>query len=125
MGIESWFTFESKEERERKRREYENKIFPFGERQKQHISDLLEQHVASKRSPLTDCLFMYVSCRQLLADEAGEDSFRSWAKSSIGKHMSAQDREYIRALAELDFRTSAEDRFVTHDEVCGALEKGR
>ena len=42
MGIEDWFTFKSKDQREREHREYEKWSFPYGTKQKEKIQELLK-----------------------------------------------------------------------------------
>ena len=68
-GFENWFTFKSAAQRKKEREEYDLRLFPYGEKQRQTIVSILKQLLDHFDGELS--LYQYLVCKDILitADE--------------------------------------------------------
>lgn len=115
MGIENWFMFRSQADIEKNRKAYEAKVFPFGQKQKEHIEGRLK--AMSSRVSLNEAMYMYLTYREYLADGEADGKRKDWYKNVMGKDMSLEEKDYVRALAELDHELQEDDPFVSDEQI--------
>lgn len=104
MGSIFGLSFETKEERERKEKEYANRIFPFGDVQKGKVLDLLcAIFPGASRQQL---LLHYILMKEVLAGD-GEPDFERAARMTEKKTSIRNTPETLRvfrALLEADLQ---------------------
>lgn len=88
---------------------YERKIFPFGDKQKERVKSFISENIKSSKTLTNEAFYQYVVYRQMLADD-NFDSYSEWYHSSFGKLFTHEEKALIRAYACLDKQlTSDED----------------
>ena len=63
-GFENWFTFKSAAQRKKEREEYDLRLFPYGEKQRQTIVSILKQLLDHFDGELS--LYQYLVCKDIL-----------------------------------------------------------
>ena len=102
MALNDLFTIKSKKQSQQEAEQYERKIFPFGQQQKERIRSFLKENVHPQRITDREVFFQYVVMRQLLADNKLDEGYSRWYHAGLGKLLTHQDKAFIRAYAILD-----------------------
>ena len=63
-GIENWFSFKSEAQRKKESEEYDRRLFPYGERQKEKIRSILADLIDGYNEQF--CLYQYLVCKDVL-----------------------------------------------------------
>ena len=104
MALNDLFTIKSKKQAEQDSQQYERKIFPFGDQQKERVRLFLSENVHPLKVSDREVFYQYVVIRQLLAENKLDEEYNRWYHSGIGKLLSHQEKAAIRAYAVLDIR---------------------
>ncbi|MEG1305123.1 MAG: hypothetical protein RR058_06435 [Oscillospiraceae bacterium] len=113
--LENWFSFKSKEVREKESKEYENKIFPFGLEQRELAANALMPLMHKKTNRVTT-LFGFVSAKQIYLDTDGNEE-KQRARLIGCRYYKADEIKYILALVKLDCAIESLDNYPNSDTV--------
>lgn len=109
MGLSDLFSIKTKSQAKQDSANYERKIFPFGEKQKERVKAFINENIKSSKTLTNEAFYQYVVYRQMLADD-NFDGYSEWYHSSFGKLFTLEEKALIRAYAYLDKQlTSDED----------------
>jgi len=109
--------FQSREERERKEREYLKKIFPYGEVQRQKIQDILYSLVNKKYGP--QLMMHYILIKEAIIDSETKD-YEAIAERIEKKKLiklTPELRASIRLLMHYDLNTDENLNYPTPEEI--------
>ena len=126
-GIEQWFQFESKDDKEANRKKYFQKMFPYGEEQKTADEKMLMTYMTD-RIPMTEKLYQFLLVKEILmadavSDEEKTEKLASWYNSKLLKQWSEKDRYVIMAIAEIDKNRKTSSEIFEEADVSAAEEK--
>lgn len=113
MAIKDLFEVTSKEEREERSRNFERKIFPFGDRQRKWATSMLNDNIKSKISD-NEKLYHFINIKSIKLEESAiskEKALDKWCKGFLKKTLADSDVAFLFAMAELDITSSKEDEF--------------
>ena len=118
MGLFEGWPFKSKEQSERESREFKERVFPFGETQRESARSVLRQIVSPKMRD-TEMLFAFLSAKdRYILDEKSpkslEDSRNRLKKQGFAKE---RDIDLILALVQLDSISASLDSYPTAEDV--------
>ena len=102
MALNDLFTIKTKKQSLQDAEQYERKIFPFGQQQKERIRNFLRENVHPQKLTDREVFFQYVVLRQLLADNKFDEDYSRWYHNGLGKLLTHQEKAFIRAYATLD-----------------------
>ena len=102
MALSDLFVIKSKEQSEQDTQQYERKIFPFGEEQKQRNRQFLNANVHPQKATDREVFYQFIVMRQFLAEGKFDEEYGRWYHSGIGKLFTHQEKAFIRAYAILD-----------------------
>jgi hypothetical protein len=126
MGLFDGWPFHSKEEIERKNREFNERVMPLGPEQKDRILAVLgELKPAGSRNDVKELLFGYfVGKDKYILNGKGEDGMAAAAAElKKVKFLSEEERRVIKALIIYDSEVINMDYYPTAEKIRAAMEK--
>lgn len=122
MGNVPWFQWMSRRDREKKEKKYKEKMFPFGESQRDREKALLKElfHQMKDEDQL---LYQLLCAKECLLEEDPdwrEEGLAKWLNSSLMQRFSSEERMTILALACLERECGSLEEFPDRGQV---LEK--
>lgn len=119
-----WLDMESRKDREKREKRYEQQMFPMGERQKAAELALLEQVVRSVKPQ--DALYQLLQVREILINETDEGErqaqLREWRDSRLARKLSDADVSLLIRLVPRIRECEDMETFPTAAEVLGWRE---
>lgn len=118
MALKDLFEITSASEREERTRNFEKKIFPFGESQRNWASSLLNENIKSKIAD-NEKLYHFINIKSIKLDDSSvsrEKALDRWCKGFV-KKLLAEDVAFLFAMAELDIIESGPDAYPEKDKV--------
>lgn len=118
-GIERWFNYVPKEERERQQKEYFDRMYPLGEEQKKLEEKLLEQCVHAKVSA-KDKMYQLLLVKDIIRQENEERrdrDLKEWSKAHLMGKIPKEEQAKIHAIAILVENISSLEEMPTVEEV--------
>jgi len=120
------FRFESKAQREKRQKEYERRIFPFGVAQRHWERDTLTKAL-NKPKEVGQQQYELLILRenlyntQLPADEENyltwNQAIASWERSKTNKYLKPEERSFIRSMAILENAAASLEELPTIEEI--------
>jgi hypothetical protein len=120
VGWFEGFPFQSKEDRERKAKEFEDRVFPFGvEAQRNAVTALLKELGTSPKAQTQDLLYAYISAKDKYVLKGKDENAFSIARQQVTKlkWVEASDRRIILAMIKLDTDIQSLENYPTADEI--------
>jgi hypothetical protein len=122
MGLFDGFPFTSKEERERRRRDFEKRVVPFGvEEQREKIREILKELFPGVDN--TDAVFVYFNAKDAFTNKETKDEGEFAARQRLRnvKWIDGHGIAKILRLIELESQITSLDEFPTADDVLNGL----
>lgn len=118
-GIERWFNYVPKEERQRQKKEYFDRMYPLGEEQKKLEENLLEECVHAKVS-LKDKMYQLLLAKDIVKmedEERRSRELKEWSKAHLMRKIPKQEQAVIYAIAVLEENITSLEEMPTREDV--------
>ena len=119
--------FVSKEERARRAREFDQRVFPFGlEAQRQAARDLLSTQLGKGRSKDNELLFAFIVAKdKYLLENKGDAGYQAAVRQlkKLG-WISKDQKNFILAFLLLETRIQSLDEYPTEEDVHALVARG-
>ena len=118
--------FVSKEERQRRAKEFDRRVFPFGlEEQREIVSKLLSTQLGKGRGKENELLFAYLIAKdKYLLNDKGETGInRALAQLKNLGWLSKGQKKFILALVLLDTEIQSIEDYPSEDDVFAYIEQ--
>lgn len=118
MGLFDGFPFQSKDEVERQRQDFEKRVFPLGLKQREAARLVLRKLIPHVKND-SELLFAFISSKDVyMINEQSEKAF-ALARAQMKKlrYFSEEDKDKIMALLLLDVRVSSLEEYPTEEDV--------
>ena len=123
MGWFDGWPFKSKEKMEKEQRDFEQRVFPFGEGQRDKAQAVLVQLSTGKQS-IQEMMFAFIHAKDNYTQE--EDADKALARSNAVmdklRWRKIQDRQLVQALLLLDLSAPSLEEYPTAEQVQAACE---
>ncbi len=119
MGFFDFLAIKSKEQMERERKEFEERVIPLGEEQKQKASDTLARLIPRKNLALNEKMFAFISTKdRFILSGSGDDGLEQ-AKKMLKKQkwIKPEEKNIILALVQLESRITELEEYPTDEEI--------
>ncbi|MDR0518692.1 MAG: hypothetical protein LBG82_01360 [Clostridiales Family XIII bacterium] len=124
MGLLDGWPFRSREEIERKNREFNDRVIPLGEAQKERVMELLgELKPAGSRNDKKELLFAYLVAkdRYIQKGKGDEGSAAMAAEMKKLRYLSDEEQLIIKTLVKYDSELINIDYYPTADKIRAAI----
>ncbi|MDR3225341.1 MAG: hypothetical protein LBT52_03470 [Clostridiales Family XIII bacterium] len=125
MGLLDGWPFRSKEEIERKNKEFNERVIPLGPKQKEMtLSVLKELRPAKSRNDSKDLLYAYLVAKDKYIQKGkGEEGMAALnVELSKLKHLSDEEKRIIKALIKYDSELVDINYYPTAEKIRAAIE---
>lgn len=116
------FPFKSREQLKKQQQEYEQRILPLGEAQRQQVLGVLRQLYAGTKWTDSELLYLFFNAKeQFLEGETPEDGLALAAAGLAGSSLAKKlDTKPLLALVQLDAPLTSLDAYPTAEQVRSA-----
>ena len=122
MPLSEWFSFRSKEQKEKDAADYYTRMFPLGEEQKQQVEKLISELIGEQTSE-QEKMYLYLTCRQALGES--DQSLALWYSQQLLKKYSEESRQRFIALARCQQRAASREELPDQETVLKDTEEVR
>lgn len=117
MAISDWLTIKSNKQIQEETKEFERKIFPLGDEEKEKVKDLLLKFNIKKIGAST-LLYDFITLKQtLFLSKESDNDYAIWYHSPNVKILSTNDKSRLKALVILDNELNDLNSFPTLEQV--------
>lgn len=118
MGWFDGFPFQSKEDMEKEKRDFEKRVFPFGMEQRDCARAVLQQLIPHIKSD-TELLFAFINSKDIYMKNDQTDEALARARQQMKKlrYFTEEDKDMILTLVQLDAAAPSLDAYPTAQDV--------
>lgn len=126
MSLFDGFPFTSKQQQDAEAADFEQRVLPLGEGQRQAALGVLRQLMPRKKTRDTERLYAYLSCKNTYTGAANAGEGRLLAEKALQKQqvaVTAEEAALVLALAELDLAIGSLEEYPTAAAVTAHAQK--
>ena len=119
MGFFDFLAVKSKEQVERERKEFEARVIPMGEAQKQAAAEVLMRLITRKNLAQNEKMFAFISTKDKYILTGGGEEGMAEAKKMLKKQkwFKPEEKSIILALVQLESRVTSLEEYPTDEEI--------
>lgn len=121
MGLmEDYFNFKSHAEVEREHQNYENRMFPLGNAQKELIAQRVSTLFNNRKLTDSDLMFNFLVLKQVMLNDdetKKEKEYYKWYETVTSKSLSDEEKGLMLALVKADLECADLSKYKTAEEI--------